>query len=69
MLTTNTINLKFLKLLVRTVIKEKGNKNIIRAFCVYVEIVIRLASTIRRAGLIAFVTVHEKSLDFADAEA
>lgn len=49
----------------------KGNKKIkpILAFCVYAEIVIREASTIRRTVLIACVTVRQNSLDFANAEA
>lgn len=49
----------------------KGNKKKkpILAFCVYAEIAIREANTIRRTGLIAFVTVRHDSLDFANAEA
>lgn len=43
-------------------------KNTILTFCVYVDIVIRAASTIRRAGLVALGTLREKSWDFADAK-
>lgn len=44
-------------------------KNTNLAFCVDIEIVICVASNIRRAGLVAFAALFEKFLDFADAEA
>lgn len=44
-------------------------KNTILTFCIYVEMVIIMTSTIRRAGLIAFVTMCKNSLDFTEAEA
>lgn len=44
-------------------------KNTNLAFCVDIEIVIWVASSIRRAGLVAFAALCDNCPDFADAEA
>lgn len=43
-------------------------KVICLTFCVCVKIVFRVATNIRRAGLMAIAAVRENNLDFADAD-